>query len=87
MEMDVEGATSSGSGGEEATGARMPAAPPRLAAAEVAEHYATGYAAYRSGCEHCVAGRDRTATHKPQPEGELPEVEADYAYLGPDGSQ
>eukprot|EP00971_Amphidinium_carterae_P096157 1902696-Amphidinium_carterae.1 len=65
----------------------MPAAPPLPAAAEVAEHYATGHAAYRSWCEHCVAGRGRAATHQPQSEGELPEIGADYAYLGPDGSQ
>eukprot|EP00971_Amphidinium_carterae_P256519 5093365-Amphidinium_carterae.1 len=67
----------------------MPAAPPLLAAAEVAERYrnATGHAAYRSWCEHCVAGRGKSATHRAQPEGELPEIGADYAYLGPDGSQ
>ena len=62
----------------------MPAKPSR---AEQEEHYATGHAAYRSWCEHCVRGRGRAAPHAEAPEGELPEVGADYAYLGPEGSQ
>ena len=61
--------------------------PPKPSRAEVEEHYATGHAAYRSWCEHCVAGRGRDAPHSGAPEGELPEVGVDYAYLGPEGSR
>eukprot|EP00971_Amphidinium_carterae_P274209 5442081-Amphidinium_carterae.1 len=65
----------------------LPAVPTTPSAAEVADHYSTGHAAYRSWCQHCVAGRGRAAAHHSQPEGELPEVGADYAYLGPEGKQ
>ena len=73
-------------GGEEAVAPR----PPVLAKptqAEQDEHYATSHAAYRSWCEHCVKSRGRVSPHVIVPEGELPEVGVDYAYLGPEGSQ
>ena len=60
-------------------------APPSQA--ELDEHYATGHAAFRSWCAHCVAGRGRASPHVAAPAGELPEVGADYAYLGPEGAQ
>ena len=55
--------------------------------AEQDEHYATGHAAYRSWCEHCVKGRGRASPHAVVSEGELPEIGVDYAHLGPEGSQ
>ena len=65
----------------------MPPVPAKPTQAEQDEHYATGHAAYRSWCEHCVKGRGRASPHAVVFEGELPEVGADYAYLGPEGSQ
>ena len=61
----------------------MPAKPTQT---EQDEHYATGHAAHRSWCEHCVKGRGRASPHVVS-EGELPEVGVDYVYLGPQGSQ
>ena len=62
----------------------MPAKPTQ---AEQVEHHATGHAAYRSWCEHCVKGRGRASPRAVVSEGELPEDGVDYAYLGPEGSQ
>ena len=45
--------------------------------AEQDEHCATGHAAYRTRCEHCVRGRGRVSPHVSVPEGELPEVAKD----------
>ena len=74
-------------GGEEAVAPREPPVPAKPTQAEQDEHYATGHAAYRSWCEHCVKGRGRASPHAVVSEGELPEVGVDYAYLGPEGSQ
>ena len=74
-------------GGEEAVAPRVPPVPAKPTQAEQDEHYATGHAAYRSWCEHCVKGRGRASPHAVVSEGELPEVGVDYAYLGPEGSQ
>ena len=41
-------------GGEEAVAPRVPPVPAKPTQAEQDEHYATGHAAYRSWCEHCV---------------------------------
>ena len=62
----------------------MPAKP---SLAERAEHYASGQAAFRAWCAHCVKSRGRTAPHFSAPEGELSEVGVDYAYYGPTGRQ
>ena len=74
-------------GGEEAVAPRVPPVPAKPTQAEQYEHYVTGHAAYRSWCEHCVIGRGRVSPHVSVPEGELPEVGVDYAYMGPEGSQ
>ena len=68
-------------GGEEAVAPRGPAKPTQ---AQQDEHYATSHAAYRSWCEHCVKGRGRVSPHMIAPEGELPEVGVDNAYMGPE---
>ena len=75
------------SGGEEVIAPRVPPVTAKPTQAEQDEHYATGHAAYRSWCEHCVKGRGRASPHAVVSEGELPEVGVDYAYLGPEGSQ
>ena len=46
-------------GGEEVIAPRVPPVPAKPTQAEQDEHYATGHAAYRSWCEHCVKGRGR----------------------------
>ena len=74
-------------GGEEVIAPRVPPVPAKPTQAEQDEHYATGHAAYRSWCEHCVKGRGRASPHAVVSEGELPEVGVDHAYLGPEGSQ
>ena len=74
-------------GGEEVIASRVPPVPAKPTQAEQDEHYATGHAAYRSWCEHCVKGRGRASQHAVVSEGELPEVGVDYAYHGPEGSQ
>ena len=74
-------------GGEEAVAPRVPPVPAKPTQAEQDELYATGHAAYRSWCEHCVRGRGRVSPHVSVSEGELPEVGVDYASLGPEGSQ
>ena len=71
-------------GGEEAVAPRVPAKQTQV---EQDEHHATGHAAYRSWCEHCVKGRGRASPHTVVSEGELPEVGVDYACLGQEGSQ
>ena len=73
--------------GEEVIAPRVPPVPWKQTQAEQDEHYATGHAAYRSWCEHCVKGRGRASPHAVVSEGELPEVGVDYAYFGPEGSQ
>ena len=75
------------SDGGEVIAPRVPPVPAKPTQAEQDEHYATGHAAYRSWCEHCVKGRGRASPHAVVSEGELPEVGVDYAYLGPEGSQ
>ena len=72
-------------GGEEAVAPRVPAVPSKPTQAEQEEHYATGHAVYRSWCEHRVRGRGRASPHVIAPEGELPGVGVDYAYIGPEG--
>ena len=74
-------------GGEEALAPRVPPVRAKPAQAEQYEHYATGHAAYRSWCEQSVRGRGRVSPHVSVPEGDLPEVGIDYAYMGPEGSQ
>ena len=74
-------------GGEEAVAPRVPPVPAKPTQAEQDEHYATGHAAYCSWCEHCVKGWGRASPHAVVPEGVLPEVGVDYAYLGLEGSQ
>ena len=74
------------SGGEEAVAPRVPPVPSKPTQAEQDEHHATGHAACRSWCEHCVRGRGRVSPHVSVPEGELPEVGVDYAFMGPEGS-
>ena len=74
-------------GGKEAVAPRVPPVPAKPTQTEQDEHYATGHAACRSWCEHCVKGRGRASPHAVVSEGELPEVGVDYAYLGPEGSQ
>ena len=74
-------------GGAEAVGPRVPPVPSKPTQAEQDEHHATGHAAYRSWCEHCVRGCGRVSPHVSVPEGELPEVGVDYAYMGPEVSQ
>ena len=74
-------------GGEEAVAPRVPPVPAKPTQADQDEHYATGHAAYRSWCEHCVKGRGRVSPHAVVSERELPEVGVDYAFLGPEGSQ
>ena len=54
-------------GGEEVIAPRVPPVPAKPTQAEQDEHYATGHAAYRAWCEHCVKRSIVT-------EGELPEV-------------
>ena len=60
--------------GEEVIAPRVPPVPAKPTQAEQDEHYATGHAAYRSWCEHCVKGRGRASPHAVVSEGELPEV-------------
>ena len=48
-------------GGEEVIAPRVPPALAKPTQAEQDEHYATGHAAYRSWCEHCVKGRGRAS--------------------------
>ena len=74
-------------GGEEAVALRVPPGLAKPTQAEQYEHCAAGHAAYRSWCKHCVRGRGRVSPHVSVPEGELPEVGVDYAYMGPEGSQ
>ena len=74
-------------GGEEAVAPRVPPVPTKPTQEEQDGHYATGHAAHRSWCEHCVKGRGRVSPHVRVLEGEMPEVGVDYAYLGPEGSQ
>ena len=69
-------------GGEEAVAPRVPPVPATPTQAEQDEHHATGHAANRSWCEHCVRGRGRASPHAIVSEGELPEVGVDYGYLG-----
>ena len=64
-------------GFEEAVAPRVPPAPAKPTQAEQDEHYATGHAAWRSWCEHCVKGRGRASPHAVVSEGELPEVGVD----------
>ena len=74
-------------GGEEVVAPRVPPFLAKLTQAEQDEHCATGHAAYRSWCEHCVKGRGRASPHAVVSEGEMPEVGVDFAFLGPEGSQ
>ena len=74
-------------GGQEVIAPRVAPVPAKPTQAEQDEHYATGHAAYRSWCEHCVKGRGRASPHAVVSEGELSEVGVDCAYLGPEGSQ
>ena len=74
-------------GGEEAVAPRVPQVLAKPTQAGQDEHYATGHAAYRSWCVHCVKGRGRMSPHAVVSEGELLDVGVDYAYLGPEGSQ
>ena len=74
-------------GGEEAVAPRVPPVPSKPTQAEQDEHHATCHAACRSWCEHYVRGRGRVSPHVSVPEGELPEIGIDCAYMGPEGSQ
>ena len=74
-------------GGEEVVAPRVPPVPAKPTQAEQDEYYATGHAANRSQCEHCVKGRGRVSPLAVVSEGELREVGVDYAYLGPEGSR
>ena len=70
------------SDGGEAVAPRVPPVPAKPTQAEQDEHHATGHAAYRSWCEHCVKGRGRVSPHAVVSEGELPEVGVDYCLSG-----
>ena len=59
-------------GGEEAIAPRVPPVPSKPTEAEQDEHHATGHAAYRSWCEHCVRGRGRVSQHVPHGTGRIP---------------
>ena len=65
-------------GGEEAVAPRVPPVPSKPTQAEQDEHYATGHAACRPWCEHCVRGRGRVSPRGTAPEDELPEVGVDF---------
>ena len=54
-------------GGDEAVAPRVPRVPSKQA--EQGEHHATGHAAYRWWCEHCVKGRGRATPHAVVSEG------------------
>ena len=58
-------------GGEEVIAPRVPPVPAKPTQAEQDEHCATGHAAYRSWCEHCVKGRGRASPHAVVSEGEF----------------
>ena len=66
----------------------MPTRPPEPGEREREEHYASGHAAYRSWCVHCIAGKGQVNPHFSEGAagGELPEVGVDYAFLG-DGAR
>ena len=68
--------------GEVALVPRVPCAPKAPTVADREEHEATGHAAYRSWCPHCVAARGRRGPHLTSEPGELPEVGFDYGFLG-----
>ena len=57
----------------------VPPVPVNPTEAEQDEHHATGHAAYRSLCEHCVKGRGRASPHAVVSERELPEIGVDCA--------
>ena len=78
MEVEVERGT---------VAPRVAPVPAKRTQAEQDEHYATGHAAHRPWFEHCVRGRGRVPPHVSVPEGKLPEVGVDNAYMGPEGSQ
>ena len=68
--------------GEVAVVPRVPCAPKAPTAADREEHEATGHAAYRSWCPHCVAARGRRGPHLTSEPGELPEIGFDYGFMG-----
>ena len=49
--------------GEEAVAPRVPPVLAKPTLAEQDQHYASGHAAYRSWCEHCVKGRGCASPH------------------------
>jgi hypothetical protein len=49
---------------------------------ELDDHLATGHAAYRAWCPHCVKSKGQANPHREQPGSEQPEVHFDYGYLG-----
>eukprot|EP00971_Amphidinium_carterae_P149742 2968747-Amphidinium_carterae.1 len=63
----------------------MPRRPGQPSASEREAHEATGHACYRVWCSHCVQGRGRASPHNPSEEGALPEIGADFAYMGSAG--
>ena len=69
-------------GGEKVIAPRVPPVLAKPTQAEQDEQHATGHAAYRPRCEHCVKGRGRASTLAAVSKGDLPEVGVDYAYLG-----
>ena len=56
-------------GGEEVIAPRVAPVPAKPTQTEQDEHCATGHAAYRSWCEHCVKGRGRISPHAVVSEG------------------
>ena len=69
--------------GQESDRCRVALAPKRPSADEVASHLASGHAAYRAWCPHCVAGKAKAAAHRSTDgtESALPEICADFAEI------
>ena len=59
----------------------MPRLPAEPCKREKEEHEASGYAAYRSLCVHCVAAKGRSLPPLGGEAGEIPEIGMDYGYL------
>ena len=70
---------------EEATRVRKLVDPKRPSRKEVDEHYLT-HLPFRNWCPHCTRGKAKELNCKKSDEGagELPEIHADYCFLGDD---
>ena len=70
--------------GEERAVVKVAKSPLEPTAAEIEEHEILGHVQFRSWCRHCVAARGVGQQHRSQdeePEGTLPTISSDYAYL------